>query len=61
MDEAVAILSDIVEARRRQFERLRSLPLSDVAMGDVDEALVALRLAELELLREKRRCTGSAS
>ncbi len=51
---AVQILADIVVARRRILERQEQL-LGEGAGSpeDVDEALILLRLAELDLLREE--------
>ncbi len=48
------ILRDIVEARRRMLGRQEQL-LGEGAGSpdDVDEALILLRLAELDLLREE--------
>ncbi len=51
---AVQILEDIVAARQRVLERrVQLLERGAGSPEDVDEALILLRLAELDLLREE--------
>jgi hypothetical protein len=55
---AEQLLEDVVMARQRMLVRIRTLAADDpkaVAADDVDQREIDLRLAELELVRERER------